>query len=85
MKIYNLKSKKNLLNRSISYNGYLNFMKLKQGQIWMKGTESYRITEWARMTIQYKYAKDPDCEESEVIEVSKRILSIDQRSGASRS
>ena len=38
----------------------------------MKGTESYRITEWARMTIQYKHAKDPDCEESEVIEVSKK-------------
>lgn len=47
-------------------------MRLKQGQIWMKGTESYRITEWARMTIQYKYAKDHDCEESEVIEVSKK-------------
>ena len=49
-------------------------MKLKQGQIWIKGAKSYRITEWARMTIQYKYSKDSDNEESEVIEVSKKIF-----------
>lgn len=47
-------------------------MKLKQGQIWVKGAKSYRITEWARMTIQYKYSNDSDSEESEVIEVSKK-------------
>ena len=47
-------------------------MKLKQGQVWVKGNDIYRITEWARMTIQYKHSKSPEYKESDVIEVSKK-------------
>jgi len=38
----------------------------------VKGKDSYRITEWARMTIQYKHSHKAKFKESEVIEVSKK-------------
>jgi hypothetical protein len=47
-------------------------MKLEQGQVWKKGKNYYRITEWARMFIQYKQTQNLDRKEGEVIEVSKK-------------
>ena len=47
-------------------------MKLKQGQIWQKGNNFYRITEWSRMIIQYKHTTKPGHKEGEVVEVSKK-------------
>ena len=47
-------------------------MKLQQGQIWQKGNNYYRITEWSRMIIQYKHTDDPNLKEGEVIEISKK-------------
>lgn len=47
-------------------------MKLEQGQVWNKGKNYYRITEWARMFIQYKQTQNLDRKEGEVIEVSKK-------------
>ena len=47
-------------------------MKLQQGQIWQKGSNYYRITEWSRMIIQYKHTQRLDRKEGEVIEVSKK-------------
>mgnify|MGYP001571199639 FL=1 len=47
-------------------------MKLQQGQVWVKEKDSYRITEWARMTIQYKHSHKAKFKESDVIEVSKK-------------
>ena len=47
-------------------------MKLQQGQIWQKGNNYYRITEWSRMVIQYKQTQRLDRKEGEVIEVSKK-------------
>lgn len=47
-------------------------MKLQQGQIWKKESNYYRITEWSRMTIQYKHTRNLHCKEGEVVEVSKK-------------
>ena len=47
-------------------------MKLQQGQIWQKGNNYYRITEWSRMIIQYKHTHNLDHKEGEVVEVSKK-------------
>ena len=47
-------------------------MKLQQGQIWQKGNNYYRITEWSRMIIQYKHTHDPNLKEGDVVEVSKK-------------
>ena len=47
-------------------------MKLQQGQIWQKGNNYYRITEWSRMIIQYKHTQRLDRKEGEVVEVSKK-------------
>ncbi len=47
-------------------------MKLQQGQIWQKGNNYYRITEWSRMIIQYKHTHNLDHKEGEVMEVSKK-------------
>ncbi|MEJ6523342.1 MAG: hypothetical protein QNL65_04130 [Opitutales bacterium] len=47
-------------------------MKLLQGQVWKKGKDYYRITEWSRMTIQYKHTQNLNCVEGEVVEVSKK-------------
>ena len=47
-------------------------MKLQQGQIWQKGNNYYRITEWSRMIIQYKHKQRLDRKEGEVVEVSKK-------------
>jgi len=47
-------------------------MKLQQGQIWQKGNNYSRITEWSRMVIQYKQTQRLDRKEGEVIEVSKK-------------
>ena len=47
-------------------------MKLQQGQIWQKGNNYYRITEWSRMIIQYKHTHYPNLKEGEVIEISKK-------------
>ena len=47
-------------------------MKLQQEQIWQKGSNYYRITEWSRMIIQYKHTQRLDRKEGEVIEVSKK-------------
>ena len=47
-------------------------MKLQQGQIWQKGNNFYRITEWSRMIIQYKHTTKPGHKEGEVVEVSKK-------------
>ena len=47
-------------------------MKLQQGQIWQKGNNYYRITEWSRMIIQYNHTHDPNLKEGEVIEISKK-------------
>ena len=42
--------------------------------MWVKGKDSYRITEWARMTIQYKHSHKAKFKESDVIEVSKKAF-----------
>ena len=47
-------------------------MKLQQGQIWQKGNNFYRITEWSRMIIQYKHTHALEHKEGEVVEVSKK-------------
>ena len=47
-------------------------MKLQQGQIWQKGNNYYRITEWSRMIIQYKHTHDANLKEGDVVEVSKK-------------
>jgi hypothetical protein len=47
-------------------------MKLQQGQIWQKGNNYYRITEWSRMVIQYKHTHALEHKEGEVVEVSKK-------------
>ena len=47
-------------------------MKLQQGQIWQKGNNFYRITEWSRMIIQYKQTTNLSNKEGEVVEVSKK-------------
>ena len=50
----------------------IQIMKLQQGQIWQKGNNYYRITEWSRMIIQYKHTQRLDRKEGEVVEVSKK-------------
>ena len=47
-------------------------MKLHQGQIWLKGNNYYRITEWSRMIIQYKHSHNLNLKEGDVVEVSKK-------------
>ena len=47
-------------------------MKLQQGQIWQKGNNYYRITEWSRMIIQYKHSHNLNLKEGKVVEVSKK-------------
>ena len=47
-------------------------MKLQQGQIWQKGNNYYRITEWSRMIIQYKHSHNLNLKEGDVVEVSKK-------------
>ena len=47
-------------------------MKLQQGQVWQKGNNFYRITEWSRMIIQYKQTTNLSNKEGEVVEVSKK-------------
>jgi hypothetical protein len=49
-------------------------MKLQQGQVWKKGSDYYRITEWSRMSIQYKHTHNLHCKEGEVVEVSKKAF-----------
>ena len=34
-------------------------MRLKQGQIWKKGEDYFRIVVWERLAIQYKLLNDP--------------------------
>ena len=47
-------------------------MKLQQGQIWQKGNNYYRITEWSRIIIQYKHSHNLNLKEGDVVEVSKK-------------
>jgi hypothetical protein len=35
-------------------------MRLQQGQVWKKGTDYYRIVEWARLSISYKLMSELD-------------------------
>ena len=48
------------------------FMKLQQGQIWQRGNNFYRITEWSRMIIKYKHTNNLGQKEGEVVEVCKK-------------
>ena len=47
-------------------------MRLKQGQIWVKKNQYFRITEWSRLTIQYKMSFSLNGAEEELEEVSKK-------------
>ena len=47
-------------------------IKLKQGQIWKRGNEYYRITEWSRMFIRYKLSYSLHGSEESMVEVTKK-------------
>ena len=47
-------------------------IKLKQGQIWKRGNEYFRITEWSRMFIQYKLSYSLHGSEETMVEVTKK-------------
>lgn len=47
-------------------------MKLKQGQIWKKGDDYFRIVKWERTEIVYKAMVDPLSKAGEVHTVTKK-------------
>ena len=47
-------------------------MRLKQGQIWVKGDSHYRITEWSRLFITYKLSYSVNGVEEETTKLSKK-------------
>jgi hypothetical protein len=47
-------------------------MRLKQGQVWVKKNQYFRITEWSRLTIKYKLSFSLNGAEERLEEVSKK-------------
>lgn len=47
-------------------------MTLEQGQLWKKGDDYIRITQWARLSIEYKLMKDPATKEGTLHHLSKK-------------
>ena len=47
-------------------------MRLQQGQIWKKGSDYYRIVQWARHAIEYKHMTDLETKEGTFHEVTKK-------------
>lgn len=47
-------------------------MKLQQGQIWKQGDDYFRITAWARLSIEYKQMDGPEATEGTRHTVTKK-------------
>lgn len=47
-------------------------MTLEQGQLWKKGADYIRITQWARLSIEYKLMKDPETKEGTLHQLTKK-------------
>ncbi len=47
-------------------------MTLREGQLWKKDDDYFRITRWARLSIEYKLMKDPSTKEGSLHQVTKK-------------